>query len=128
MHLVIRIIGRCPRCSIELLEQDRWSEYCPRCAANFKFEEFMQEGGLVDEAKRKSWQAAIDLGKVFENWGIGYVRILDESGKADYSLLDEFSFEVQQQAFWHYLKQWPMAPMWPVSSRCWQNPFRRTAQ
>lgn len=48
--------------------------------------------------KRRSWVAAVDLAKVFTNWGDGYCRLLDERQEADYSLVNDFCTEVMEHA------------------------------
>jgi len=106
----VRYSRRCYRCGIELLEQDRWNYHCPRCGRNIEFD--CPEDGIVDEKARKSWQVATDLGRIFTNWGKGFIRLLDESGQADYSLLDEFASEVITMAF-PYI-QWMMNHKNPI--------------
>ncbi|GAG36485.1 unnamed protein product [marine sediment metagenome] len=58
----------------------------------------MDENQEAPDDERRGWIAAKDLAKIFINWGKGYVRLIEESQEADYSLVESFAVEVMDQA------------------------------
>lgn len=97
VELVKRWSRECWRCGLEILEPERLNSHCPRCAVDL--DSLVDLGADSDQGERKSWQAAIDLTKIYENWTSAYKRLLAERQEADYSLLDDFATEVMEFSF-----------------------------
>lgn len=101
MDLAIRWTKRCWKCQVELLEQDRFKKFCPRCACDLSDEPI--DIGDFDQVERDSWKVATDLAKIWTNWGRAYERLVEGKGN-DYSLVHDFATEVMELAF-PYLKR-----------------------
>jgi len=99
-----RWVARCWKCDIELTEQDRFKANCPRCACDLSLDGTTETDALVDEEARKSWKAASELAKVYNNWKTGYVRLIKASVEANYSLLDDFIMEVIELSSFYVLR------------------------
>lgn len=97
MELVVPKIKECWRCQFILRgDGEVYQGHCPRCACDLSL---IDLEAIENEAERRSWQAAKDLGMMYTNWAKGYCRIIEEKCEADYSLVYEFAIEVMEQSF-----------------------------
>jgi hypothetical protein len=88
----------CYRCQYVYAGTDEiLQRHCPRCCYDSDTIQVAEQH--VSEEERKSWIAAVDLGKMYFNWAKGYCGLMDGSEEADYSLLDDFMCDVMEQSF-----------------------------
>lgn len=100
MDLTLRWTDRCWKCDIELTESDRFKMHCPRCGVDLR-DGPIDLVSLTEDQKleRKCWTAAVDLAKVWNNWGSAFKRLMEKDQAPDYSLVHDFCTEVMELSF-----------------------------